>query len=140
MVILEHDHTGEIVAVTVDPAYEHAVLLHESEARRRLARASNDPFVSTATSDVQDTFRPGSGLVSKRESINSDPCVLGCNSTASCEHVQSDAFTEQYMPDFASDCRDMLDGLESLSFLHMPFYPGTITRQFSISPTIVHTP
>ena len=52
--------------------------------------------------------------------------VLGCNAATSREHIQSDTFSEENMSGFASDSRDMLDWLESLSFLHVPFYSANI--------------
>ena len=60
MIVLEHDHAAEVVAVGIDSSYKHAVLLDKSETceanksaqcdrseigrrtRRRLASAGND--------------------------------------------------------------------------------------------------
>ncbi len=60
MVVLEHDHAREVVPVGVDPADEHPVLLDETEARRRLARARDDALVAVRAREVLDLLGPGS--------------------------------------------------------------------------------
>lgn len=59
MVVLEHDHAREVVAVGVDPADEHPVLFDEAEARRRLARARDNALVPIRAREVLDLLRPG---------------------------------------------------------------------------------
>lgn len=54
--------------------------------------------------------------------------VLGCNPTASREHIQSNSLSEENMPNFSCNSCDMLDRLERLSFMHMPFDTDKIDR------------
>ena len=57
VVILEHDHTGQIVAMCVDAPDEHAVLLYESESGRGLACTSNSAVVPHVPRKIFDSLR-----------------------------------------------------------------------------------
>lgn len=41
MIVLEHDHTREVMTMGIDPANKHAIFLNKSEPRCRLSCASN---------------------------------------------------------------------------------------------------
>ena len=46
VIVLEHDHTTQVVAMSVNPAYEHSIFLHYSESGGRFPGASKDPVIS----------------------------------------------------------------------------------------------
>lgn len=52
--------------------------------------------------------------------------VLGSNSTAAGEHIESDTFAEEEMPCFTPDGRNMLNGLKRLALAHVPFDSSSV--------------
>lgn len=57
MVILEHDHTAQIVSMRIHAADHHAVLLHEPESGRGLARAGDGAFPALCSGEVAEAAR-----------------------------------------------------------------------------------
>jgi hypothetical protein len=122
----------------VDASYKHTVLFDQSEAfffvsliwmkkamdltRGSLSCPSQDTFVSTTSCKIVHDLRSlreiAQAYVLKTGRWKD---ILGCDTATSREDVQRDSFAEQEMPGFASDSCDMLDGLESLAFLHVPY-------------------
>lgn len=50
--------------------------------------------------------------------------ALGRDPATAREHVQRDALAEEDVPSLPAHRRDVLDGLERLALLHVPFYPA----------------
>lgn len=42
MIILEHDHTTQVIPMRIDPSNEHTILFYHSKSRRRLSSSGND--------------------------------------------------------------------------------------------------
>lgn len=62
-----------------------------------------------------------SSAIQKQSSDDWTLNILGCNSRTSRNGIQGNSFSQQDLPHRASDCRTMLDWLNGLSFLDMPF-------------------
>jgi hypothetical protein len=103
MVVLEHSHGGEINAVGVDAADEHAVLFDEPEAGGRFAGASEDVWVPSFTEEEQEA-------------------VGFCgDARAAGERVEGYALAEEELADWAADGCAVGYGLERGSFFDVPF-------------------
>jgi len=89
----------------VDPANQHAVLLHQAEAGGGLASAGEYVRVACFAEESEQAVR------------------FGRNSRASCQGVESYALPQKQVPYWASDSCAMLDGLEVITFFDVPFDP-----------------
>ena len=52
--------------------------------------------------------------------------VLGSNAATPREHIEGDTLAQEDVPSFTAHRSDVLDRLERLAFLHVPFYPAAI--------------
>jgi hypothetical protein len=57
MIVLEHDHTAQIVSMWVHPANHHPVLFHGTEAGGSLAGSSDGAFPSGRGGEVTEPAR-----------------------------------------------------------------------------------
>lgn len=106
VVVLEHGHRAEVVAVRVRAADEDAVLLHDAEAGRRLAGSREDAIPAARAEGLDQG------------------CALGCDARAAGEDVQSHPFAEEDLPHGTSDCGTVLDGFDGLAFFDVPLDTG----------------
>jgi hypothetical protein len=70
MVILEHDHTAQIVSMRVHAADHHAVLLHEPEPGRGFARAGDGAFPALCSGEVAE---PAGATSDSEKRITGEP-------------------------------------------------------------------
>lgn len=103
MVILEHGHGAEVVAVGVGAADKKAVFLDDAEARRGLAGAGERALPAVG---AQGGNKGG---------------TLGCDAGAAGEDVEGDALAEEDLADGAADGGAMLDRVDGFTFLDVPF-------------------
>jgi hypothetical protein len=61
VVVFQHDHTAQVVAVRVNATNEHAVLLDKAETGSRLASAGDDALPAVRAGFGQDATRPVGG-------------------------------------------------------------------------------
>ena len=130
MVILEHDHTRQIMTMWVDSTNDHAIFLDQSETFKRtnvnagrISSTRNLPGVvfrvpaitplypyalarsfirfDLPTTRIRDAPNP-----SKRQ------CLLGCNSTTSCEEIERDSLPQKEMSNFPFHGCNVLDGFK----------------------------
>ena len=69
VVVLEHDHAAQVVAVHVDASDEHAVLLHVPETGCRLTRPCDDPLVPRGARLLQEEPRSRRDTGAARERV-----------------------------------------------------------------------
>jgi hypothetical protein len=58
MIILEHDHTAQIMPVRIDPAHQHTILLYQSETWRGLARTGDNALPACCAGGIAESAGP----------------------------------------------------------------------------------
>lgn len=111
VVILEHGHGAQVVAVGVGAADEEAVFLDDAEAGRGLAGAGEGTL-------------PAVGAQGRHEGG-----ALGCDAGAAGEDVESDALAEEDLTDRAADGGAVFYRVDGFAFLDVPFDSGSIKHQ-----------
>lgn len=112
MVILQHCHGAQVVAVRVRTTNEDTVFLNDTEAGCGLACSCEGPLPPV-----------GAERCNHRGALASDAGAAG-------EDVQGDALAEEDLADGAADGGAVLDWGEGVAFFDVPFDSGVVSLAF----------